>query len=59
MEIFALAFMAILQFMAASVTLGATLGSLALYVVRRRERRIARRTLFLRIPPHYPLGRCR
>lgn len=59
MNIFDFAFVAILQFMATSVTLGTVLGSIAIYVCQSQDRRTARRTLFIHIPPHYPLGRCR
>ena len=59
MNIFDFAFVAILQFMAASVTLGTALGSIAIYACMSRDRRESRRTLFIYIPPHYPLGRFR
>ncbi len=59
MNIFDFAFVAILQFMAASVTLGVAVGSIAIYVIQNQDRRPARRMLFIHIPPHYPLGRCR
>ncbi len=59
MEIFDSAFVAILQFMAASVTLGAAVGSIAIYVFQKQDRRTARRMMFIHIPPHYPLGRGR
>lgn len=59
MDIFDSAFVGILQFMLASVTLGTVLGSIAIYVFQTQERRVARRTLFIHIPPHYPLGRRR
>ena len=59
MNVFDFAFVAILQFMAASVTLGTALGSIAIYACMSRDRRESRRTLFIHIPPHYPLGRCR
>ncbi len=59
MDIFDSAFVGILQFMVASVTLGTVLGAIAIYVFQTQERRVARRTLFIHIPPHYPLGRCR
>jgi hypothetical protein len=59
MDIFDSAFVGILQFMVASATLGTVLGSIAIYVFQTQKRRVARRTLFIHIPPHYPLGRCR
>lgn len=59
MNIFDFAFVAILQFMATSVTLGAAVGSIAIYVFQNHDRRTARRMMFIHIPPHYPLGRCR
>lgn len=59
MNIFDFAFVAILQFMAASVTLGTVLGSIAIYACLGQDRRAARRTHFIHIPPHYPLGRSR
>ena len=59
MNIFDFAFVVILQFMAASVTLGTALGSIAIYACMSRDRRESRRTLFIYIPPHYPLGRFR
>jgi uncharacterized membrane protein len=59
MNIFDFAFVAILQFMAASVILGTVLGSIAIYVLNSHDRRAARRSMFIHIPPHYPLGRCR
>ena len=59
MNIFDFAFVAILQFMAVSVTLGAAVGSIAIYVLHSQDRRAARRTMFIHIPPHFPLGRCR
>lgn len=59
MDIFDSAFVAILQFMVASVTLGAALGSIAIYVIQNQDRRPARRMMFIQIPPHYPLGRGR
>ena len=59
MDIFDSAFVGILQFMVASVTLGTVLGSIAIYACLGQYRRTARRTLFIYIPPHYPLGRCR
>lgn len=59
MDIFDFAFVAILQFMAASVALGTVLGSIAIYVRLGQDRRAAHRTFFIHIPPHYPLGRCR
>jgi uncharacterized membrane protein len=58
MDIFDFALIAILQFMAASVILGTVLGSIAIYVLHSHDRR-ARRTMFIHIPPHYPLDRCR
>ncbi len=59
MNVFDFAFVAILQFMAASVTLGTVLGSIAIYSCLGQDRRTTRPTLFIHIPPHYPLGRCR
>ena len=59
MNIFEFAFVAILQLMAASITLGTVLGSIAICACLTQDRREARRTLFIHIPPHYPLGRCR
>lgn len=59
MDIFDSAFVGILQFMLASVTLGTVLGSIAIYACLTQDRREARRTLFIHIPPHYPLGRRR
>lgn len=59
MDNFDSALVAILQFMVASVTLCTILGSIAIYTCLGCDRRAARRTLFIHIPPHYPLGPCR
>lgn len=59
MAIFDSAFVVILQFMAAAVTLGVAVGSLAISVFQNQDRRPARRVMFIHIPPHYPLGRGR